>query len=102
MMIKKVLKYLGIRIGVLILALIVMIIFLYFAIDPHKNCNQLEHRHNMGQGMAMFIGSGFVISIWFIVLFIEGIMYCIKKEKNTLSFALILLLVLIIVAMAFL
>ncbi len=102
MMIKKILKYLGIRIAILILALIVMLIFLYFAIDPHKNCNEFEHRHNMGQGMAMFGGSIFVVSIWFLVLFIEGIMYCIKKEKNTLSFALMLLLVLIIVAMAFL
>lgn len=85
MMLKKVLKYLAIRISILILSLLFMLIFLYFAIDPHKNCNELEHRHNMGSGIAMFGGSIFVVSIWFLVLFIEGIMYCIKKEKNTLS-----------------
>ncbi len=99
---KPILKYLAIRVGVLILALLLMLTFLYFFIDPHRNCSEFQHYHDMGQGMAMFGGSIFVISIWFLVLFIKGIMYCIKKEKNTLSFALMLLLVLIIVIMAFL
>ena len=98
---KIVLKYFLIRIGVLILALLMMLIFLYFAIDPHKNCNEFEHRHDMGQGMAMLVGSGFVISIWFIILFVEGIMYCIKKEKNALSFILMIILVLVILALVF-
>ncbi len=98
---KNILRYLAIRVGILILVLLIMLIILYFAIDPHKNCNELQHRHNMGQGMSMFIGSGFVISIWFVVLIIEWIMYCIKKERNIIAYLLMIILVLGIFALAF-
>lgn len=98
---KPIFKYLAIRVGILILVLLIMLIILYFAIDPHKNCNEFQHRHNMGQGIAMLVGSGFVVSIWFVILFIEGIMYCIKKEKNIIAYLLMIILVLGIFDLAF-
>ncbi len=99
---KKILKYFIIRIGVLLICLSIMFIIWYFNNDPHKHCDLQanEHRHT-DNGLGLFVGGFMVAVIWITVLFIEGIMYNIKKEKNTLSFILMIILVLGIFALVF-
>ena len=101
-MLIRVLRYLAIRFGILIIVLTIIVGLMYLLHDPHSRCDAENHRHTMGIGMGMFVVAVMVTSVWSFVLFMEGFVYFTKKN-NTIGFGtLLILLILIITAMAFL
>ena len=93
-------KYLLKRFIVLAISMFVMFTIWYLNNDPHKRCTGDFHEHT-DTGLALFAGGLLVIIIWLMVLFIEAILYFIKKEKNSLSFILMIILVLGVLALLF-
>ena len=97
---KIITKYLLKRFIVLAISMFVMFIIWYLNNDPHKRCTGDFHEHT-DTGLVLFLSGFLVIIMWLIVLFIEGILYSIKKEKNALSFILMIILVLGVLALLF-
>jgi hypothetical protein len=97
---KTVLKYLLVRISVLILAFLTVFAIWYFTFDKHQRCDGDEHRHVDG-GLGLFIGFFMITFWWFAVLLFEGIIYFIKGKNELGIIALIVLFLLGILGLAF-
>ncbi len=90
---KKTLKYLAIRITILLICLSIMFLTWYLNNDPHKHCSlEIDKHRHTDTGLGLFIVGFIVIVNWFIVLFVEGIIYFIKGKNNLgwISLAIIL------------
>jgi hypothetical protein len=78
---KKALLHLALRVGVLILALLVMVALWYFTNNPHKRCIGDEHMH-VDTGLGLVVGGFIVFIMWCLAIFIEMIYNFIKKKKD--------------------
>ena len=94
----KILKYLAIRIGILILTLAVVGGLMFWAYDPHSNCIGNEHRHTMGIGMGLFVAGIFISIIWLLACLVEGFIYFSKTNNKIGSAILFLIIFLVLLA----
>ncbi|WP_316636048.1 hypothetical protein [uncultured Flavobacterium sp.] len=82
---KKIILHLVIRIGILILLLGLIFSFWYFTYDPHKYCDERQHRHFDG-GLGMFVLLFLITQMFYLGLLIEMI-YLFVKKNRILAFA---------------
>lgn len=80
MLLKKVILHLTIRIGILILLFGLVFLFWHFTYDPHKFCEEDEHRHVDG-GLGFFIILFIITQLFYFGLLIEMIYLFVKKNK---------------------
>lgn len=97
----KVLKYLGIRIGILLLILTIVISTMYALYDPHTHCDGENHRHTMGIGMGIAVMSVSISGFWLFILLLEALVHFAKKGNNIGIHVLLFIMILLVILFTF-
>jgi hypothetical protein len=79
----KIILHIVTRIGILILLLGLMLLYWNFIYDPHKFCDQYQHRHTDG-AMGVFFLEYLAVVFFYLAILIE-IPFLKRKGKNILA-----------------
>ncbi len=78
---KKIILHLLIRIGILVLLVGSVFLLWYITLDPHKHCDEFEHKH-FDTGLGFFIIEFMAIQAFCLGMLIEMIYLFVKKKQN--------------------